>query len=278
MILYHAGAWSGRDVDSFTTTEVRPISTLIAYSESTSSHFKRWFEPTRPKGVRLFMDSGAFPVFMGTAKVDLDEYCRFLLRHQGEVEVYAALDVIGDSVASAANLKRMQAAGLDPLPTYHKGSPWDELHRLASEHSYIALGGLAADVDNPGQRTTMQDQQENARTFLDEVFHRLSKHWPIKTHAFGATAQPILERYPLYSADSSAAIRGAGFGRCLSFRQAKMTALGWAETRELYFDDRIMGTSGAARQARMQMNFREARKLERHVTDLWAQRGVRWDS
>jgi hypothetical protein len=281
MILYHAGGWTQKDVNAFRISPVSSeLSALVAYSERTSGAFKEWFSPTRPQGPRVFMDSGAFPVFMGKATVDLDEYCRFLQRHAQEVTAYAALDVIGDAKASEANLRRMLACGLAPIPTYHKGSDWDELVRLASEHPYIALGGLAADVDNPGQRATIQDMQEAARTFLDEVFHRLhaASCWPVKIHAFGATAQPILERFPFYSADSTAAIRGAGFGRVQSFHRGRWEHWHWTEdrTREVLFDAAMMGTEGSARQARIQSNFIQARKAERYLTDLWATRGVSW--
>ncbi|MES2341677.1 MAG: hypothetical protein V4597_08365 [Pseudomonadota bacterium] len=280
VILYHAGAWSGSDVATFWAGGGK--SGLLAYSERTGAAFKAWFQPGRPAGCRVFMDSGAFPVFMGKATVDLDEYCLFLQTHAGQVTTYAALDVIGDPVASAANVKRMQSAGLDPVPTYHKGSPWSELDRLAGEHAYVAIGGLAADVDNPGKRATMHDHQEAARIFLDQVFHRLARRWPVKIHAFGAVGLPILERYPLYSADSSSAIRGAGFGRVMVFRdgQAVLNYRNWDEpmVRRLLYDDRICGTSGASRSARIAVNLENAGRLERHVTDLWAQRGVRWDS
>jgi len=90
----------------------------------------------------LFLDSGAFSVHTRGTAIDLGAYCEFVAEHKGLLSCYASLDVIGDSVATEANLRVMRQRGLTPVPTFHMGSPWPALEKMASECSHIALGGM----------------------------------------------------------------------------------------------------------------------------------------
>ncbi len=226
---------------------------------------------SRPADAELFMDSGAFGVFTGKARITLDSYSDYL-RHIGTsaVSCYASLDVIGDWRATARNYDRMVADGFSPIPTFHKGSPWHELERIASSGvSRIALGGMAG-------KTTSQTVL-GLGVYLDQAWSIIRKHWPVKVHAFGVVGQEILERYPFYSADSTSAILSAGMGRVLRFEHGLLrTGTDWRVHAPRTMDMTSMDKVGGAREGRRILNVAAMLKLERSVTASWEARGVSW--
>lgn len=231
----------------------------------------------RPAGVSVFLDSGAFGAYMRGATIDLGRYCDYIHEHRDALFCYAALDVIGDWQGTRRNVDEMVRRGLDPIPTFHRGSPWHVLDRLASEHKYIAIGGLAADTSKPGARANTG--RDNVQPFMDELFGRLERHWPVKVHAFGLIAQWALERYPLYSADSSTAIVGAGMGRVNRFEGGSMRSRQWTEDAPVTFDGAIVDTVGAKKSAhagRRRRNIGAILALENYATQLWKAKGVEW--
>lgn len=185
---------------------------------------------------------------------------------------YAALDVIRDWQATAANVRAMAARGLDPVPTFHRGSPWPELDRLASEHGYIALGGVVS--DRAGGRASMEG-------WLDQCMGRLAARWPVRVHCFGVTAQWAIERYPFYSVDSSSAIVGGAMGRVMRFQAGQVVQREWREDFAATYDGRVADgvlVEGTAHMGRRFASVEASRALERYATDLWRAKGVTWDS
>jgi len=241
--------------------------------------FRYWVEDAPPRDVSVFLDSGAFGAFMRGAKLDLGRYCDYIAEHKQALDCYAALDVIGDWEGTKANTDAMVARGLRPIPTYHRGSPWHALDRIAAEFPYIAIGGLAADTSRPGQRPSFS--QANIQPFMDEVFLRLERHWPVKVHAFGMISQWALERYPLYSADSATAIVGAGMGRVSRFRRGLLQSSPWfPDDLERTWDgavaDGVGRAGGSAHAGRRRRNIEAVLALEQEMTDLWTAKGVAW--
>lgn len=231
--------------------------------------------------VSIFLDSGAFGAYTRGITIDLDSYCQYIEAHRGAIDCYAALDVIKDWRATAHNLDLMVARGLMPIPCFHRGSPWEELDRLARDFPYIALGGM---VGGNGQGTHDSLTQDKAGPYLDECFSRLQRHWPVKVHLFGVVAQWVLERYPLFSADSASAIMGAGMGRVSRFEDGRLRSRPWQEDLADTWDGLIAdgvgrseGKSLSAHAGRRTRNIEAMLALERYITDLWAARGVRWD-
>lgn len=246
--------------------------------------FAFWVERANPQGISVFLDSGAFGAYMRGAVIDLDRYCAYIEANRLALACYAALDVIKDWRATAVNLDIMEKRGLAPIPTFHRGSPWPELDRLASDHGYIALGGMVGG----GKHDALTP--ESTRPYLDKAFAMLERHWPIRVHLFGVVAQWILERYPLYSCDSATAIVGAGMGRVMRFHgegchAGQVKSRPWTDDVRDTYDGvvadgvgRTEGRSRSAHAGRRRRNIEAMLKLERYVTDLWAQRGVTWDS
>jgi hypothetical protein len=233
----------------------------------------------RPESASVFLDSGAFSAMSRGSKIDMDKYCAYIEQHREALACYAALDVIGDWRATAVNLDVMLQRGLRPVPCFHRGSPWEELDRIAREHEYIALGGM---VGGEGKRGTTTE--DDLSPHLDRCFAIIKRHWPVKVHVFGVVAQWVLEKYPLYSADSSSAIMGAGMGRVSQFKGGRLRSMPWTEYGQATHDGAVMdgvgrteGRSKSAHPGRRKRNIEAMLALERYVTDLWAQRGVVWD-
>jgi len=221
----------------------------------------------------LFLDSGAFGAYSRKITIDVSAYCAFVEAHKPLLAAYASLDVIGDWRASAINHDKILARGLDPVPTFHQGSPLSELDRLARSHRYIALGGMLISSAR-GLTATVARLQP----ILDACFAIIVRHWPVKVHLFGQTQPWVLERYPIYSCDSSSAGRGAGMGVVQSVRRdGSFVWVNWREEVARTLDGSIADTCcTTARRGRFRHNLRQLRRLNDHVDALWAQRGVTW--
>jgi hypothetical protein len=273
VIIYCAGnvPTKGGDQDEQLYREAGLRHRLLSYAERKplKDTFEYWLGPLADK--RLFMDSGAFGAHTRGVRIPLDEYCAFCLENRDNMTVYAALDVIKDWQGTARNLDLMRAKGLDPLPTFHRGSPFTELQRLLAEHEYIALGGVVSDKSGP----------EDLRVWFDQAWRVIAPYWPRRVHAFGVTAQWALERYPFHSADSSAALVGAGMGRVMQFAGGVVRGVPWLQhvrqTMDGSLADGVCG-DGSAYARRRAWNSLTVRDYERYITDVWALRGISWDA
>ena len=237
--------------------------------------FKFWVE-NNPASASVFLDSGAYSAKTRGTAIDLDKYCDYIHEHKDALAAYAVLDVIGDWKATAVNQARMEARGLSPVPCFHRGEPWGVLDEMASRGGYVAIGGLV---------TAGQFSQDALQPYLDQLFDRLAKHWPVRVHLFGMSSQWILERYPLYSADSASAIMGAGMGRVQRFVSGQMVSRGWVEDLAETWDGvvadgvgRVGENSDSAHAGRRRRNIEATLRLEQHGTDLWTRRGVTWEA
>lgn len=244
-------------------------------------------------GKHVFVDCGAYSVFMRGVKIDIDKYCQFAHDNAGKFQTLVMLDEIGNPEQTEKNMAYMHARGLDPLPVYTAAAPTKTLEGLLERYKHIAIGGMRA--KEPG----IQAWQ---RRHLDRVFGVIEKHWPVKTHLFGVVAQWVLERYPLYSCDSTGAVVGAGMGRLLRWEEGKLSSLTWREYLDERWDATVADTIGkeeahrklaaakaeglvgggrfnadSAHVSRRCFSVREQLKYERYITDLWTSRGVIWD-
>jgi len=144
--------------------------------------------------VDLFLDSGAFSAKSQGVKINIQEYISFIKENETYIDVYANLDVIGNPKATFNNQKRMERAGLHPLPVFHFGED-EELYLkpLIEKYDYIAIGGMVKSGD--------------LMSFLDRIFSKYicdKKGMPkVKIHGFGLTSLKLIMRYPWYSVDST---------------------------------------------------------------------------
>jgi len=148
----------------------------------------------------FFTDSGAFSAHTGGVKISVDAYCKYIKAIKPTQ--YAALDVIGDPVASEKNTEIMEKEhGLKPIPCYHLCEDYKFLHAMIKKYDYIAFGGMVG------------AQREKLLSWLDEAWHIVMRDKPkLKVHGFGQTSLDILERYPWYSVDSSSITSAVRYG------------------------------------------------------------------
>jgi len=99
------------------------------------------------------------------------------------------------------------------LPVYHQGENLKHLHRLLEttfeNDEHIPYIGISPAND-------MHTSQKDA--WLTKVFEVIkhSSNPNVKTHGFGITSLAVLEKQPLYSADSTRWILTAAYGQILT--------------------------------------------------------------
>jgi len=157
----------------------------------------------------IFLDSGAYSVFSQGAVIEIDEYIRFIKKCQDVIDYYAALDVIGDPVASYKNTKYMNKKGLNPIPVYHLEDYSDYwFQRISNEFEFIGIGGMVSGAMKMKEKIFL----------LMKCFSYLEKKGlldNIRVHGFGCTSIRLMTMFPWFSVDSSTWIQVARHGGIL---------------------------------------------------------------
>jgi len=160
------------------------------------------------KNPEIFMDSGAFSAKTKRAEIDIDKYIKFIKDYRPYIDIYANLDVIGDAKATLENQKKMEAAGLSPIPCFHYGENWEWLEYYLDSYDYVAIGGVA-----------MLRNKSVLTDWLDRCFKIICdtpNNYPrAKIHGFGVTSIGVMCRYPWYSLDSTSWVLMSRFGSIL---------------------------------------------------------------
>ena len=162
--------------------------------------------------VNLFLDSGAFSAWTQGLEINIQEYIEFIKEHQDIIEIYANLDVIGingkqpgklTAEKTLENQKIMEKAGLNPLPCFHFGEPFEFLQYYVDNYDYVALGVAG----NTGIKLV---------PWLDTCFgdYICGKDGipKVKVHGFAVTSLPVMMRYPWYSVDSTSWVQTGRMG------------------------------------------------------------------
>ena len=137
------------------------------------------------------LDSGAFSAHNSGTKIDIRDYayrCSRLLREERDLEMVFALDVIGNHRASLHNAEKLWELGINAVPTFHLGEPWEFLKHIAKYYPKIALGGMA------------REDKEVKIEFFKRCFGLV---WPKKMHGFGTSEPEVLMQFPFHSVDSN---------------------------------------------------------------------------
>lgn len=163
--------------------------------------------------VSLFLDSGAFSAMTQGVEIDIHEYIEFIKKYQHVIDLYANLDVIAEkgqpnkttAEKTLQNQKVMEGAGLNPLPIFHCGEPFEYLEYYIENYEYIGFGGLVGTTSSSA-----------AAPVLDRCFKKYlcdKNGMPkVKVHGFGMTALRTLIRYPWYSVDSTSWVATSRYG------------------------------------------------------------------
>ena len=146
---------------------------------------------------RLFADSGAYSASTTGVQVSIQKYVEWIRRWEHLFDQYANLDVIGDADATLVNQKRLEDAGVRPVPVFHVGESWEYLERYLDEYPLVALGGMV-----PHTR-----RMTKIFPWLIKAFRMLPKGKGY--HGFGITGWRAMASFPWQSVDSSS--WGAGY-------------------------------------------------------------------
>lgn len=189
-----------------------PLALLSSYFELRTTSLDKYLGDTLvPEEVRFFLDSGAYGAFTHHERLKVEDYIAWVQRNKHWVHTYANLDVIHDWRQSEYNLKKMQDAGLNPIPVYHRGEPVFVLEKMLAEHAYIALGGIAG-KDNPLE--ALPDIK---------AYAALSNTSGVDMHLLGVGSFAILRKAKFATADSSTFIQSR-YGKIRIFDERSMTA------------------------------------------------------
>ena len=178
----------------------------------------------------LFIDSGAFSVHTGNAKITADEYIEYINSIDEYVDVFAQLDKIPgtfqqpktseDYVESARlsweNFLYMRERVKSPhkiMPVMHFGESFDHLKMMlewkdedGNHLDYIGLSP-ANDVNQSSKDIYLQNCADIIKASSNPL---------VKTHLYGMTSLDSLSKYPCYSADSISHRLISGYCKVLS--------------------------------------------------------------
>lgn len=171
---------------------------------------KAVFKKRMEAGHKTFLDSGAFSAWTRGAELDVDEYIEYVEENDEGIINYVQIDKIPGSFTGTPtkqekeyaqeqtweNFLYMEDKVKKPeklLPVFHYGSDFRYLEKII-EHkpksNYLCLGALVG------------VWKSRRKEFLDKVFEIIGDT-DIKVHALGMTDMDLLQRYPIYSADST---------------------------------------------------------------------------
>lgn len=146
------------------------------------------FKPTH-----TMLDSGAFSAWNSGKTIDIDALCEEVRNPYWKEAV--GLDVIGNAEESLKNALYMKSKGVNAMPVFHIGDPWEILQEYCKQFDKVGLSCRF------GEAVKISD------LWNDQCFAR---EWPHKFHSFGWIAEKSLMRVPFHSADSSSWASGPG--------------------------------------------------------------------
>lgn len=165
-------------------------------------HFRDWV-----------MDSGAFSAHNSGVEIKHQDYldcCKLHLESDPQLSEVFALDVIGDWRAGLKNAEEAWKQGVEAIPCFHYGEPWELLRGLAKDYPKVAIGGCVGKRDKD--------------KFAGECFARV---WPKKLHGFGFGSEKSLMLYPWYSVDATNwELLPCKYGRWAAFGNASISVRG----------------------------------------------------
>ena len=221
------------------------------------------FNPTP----NIIIDSGAFSAWNSGHEVDRNELLVFYkaIRKAFPEAHFINLDVIPGAKGRKPTKKEADEAcrlswenflwfkehGVTTLPVFHEDDNWDYLNMMMKETDYIAISPAN---DSSVKRRMM---------WLDKVYSILKADY--KTHGLAATSKRLLERYPFYSVDS------------INWKAATIYGRSALEKRIPTQITSAMARHKEGKEFVLEREINHQKDLEKHITKLWASRGVKWE-
>jgi hypothetical protein len=175
-----------------------PRNGLISY------HYFRNRDVSMCDGFTLIADSGAYSAKTQGAEIKLPDLCAWANNWREHFAWVAALDVIGDPVASRRNWEEMRRRGVNAVPTIHFPEPPCAIDAYAREGvTFIGLGGQVGGL------------QKSMLRWAVSVIRYARDRWPaMKFHGWGTTSRLSL-KLPYFSVDSTYWLQGAMWGKTI---------------------------------------------------------------
>lgn len=144
----------------------------------------------------------------------LDAYAAFVKKYAVAIDLYANVDVIGNSELTWRNQKYLEKTHkLTPVPVVHCGSRLEVLqHYVERDYPVVGLGGLVGKTSKRGAR----DWIDRCFDYVCDTRDRLPR---VKLHGFGVTNFNLLVRFPWYSVDSATWTKVGAVGGILAPRK-----------------------------------------------------------
>lgn len=168
-----------------------------------SYHYFKDYDLDRVPNLTIIGDSGAFSAKSQGATITTKELADWAKQWRHRLKWVAALDVIGNPVATYSNWREMvDVHGVEAVPTIHYGTHPSELDKYARRGvDLVGLGGLVRVPTGAQMR------------WLIQVFKYAAKHHPdMQFHGWGCTSAAHF-RLPFYSVDSSSWTSGVRYGQ-----------------------------------------------------------------
>ena len=197
--------------------DARPLRILLSYYYFADMDLGRFFEERLGgQPVDIMADSGAFSAWTLGDSVSIDDYAEWLNRWGSMFSCAAALDVIGDPVASREQTDDLRArvtSGVEIVPVFHSNDGgYEHLERIfADGYTYVGISPCGPLYSNPALM----------RAWLAECF-RL-RPAGVRYHGFGVTGWRTIREFPFYSVDSSSWAAGFRYANLQLFDEERGT-------------------------------------------------------
>lgn len=221
--LYLAGGYA-----SAVETELLKLGANRLYSQLNDRKLgQRWLDYNRDVAPRkIFVDSGAYSAHTKGRELDVDEYIQYVNSNKGSYQAIAQVDTIPGEFGKPKTRQQLKEAPelswqnylyMRPkvidvdclLPIFHQGEDFKHLQRILDwtdeEGRHIPYIGISPSND-------VATKHKDPWFSMCFKLIKQSSNPHVKTHAFGMTSLPLLEKYPFYSADSTAWIMTSANG------------------------------------------------------------------
>jgi len=204
------------------------------------------------KEFHLLVDSGGFVARNKGVHISVATFAEYLNKFTPslafELDTASKTETLQNRAYLKANVKETTI-----IPVYHYGEYEEKdkkyLFDMMDDYEYISVGGVAGRGLNEAEE----------RKYLDFVFlHTRDRH---KVHGLGITDTRHLKRYPFYSVDSTSWLSPGRFGNFKSVQDD-----GFAE----FLAKKRHYLVNIEREVKYWLN------IQKHMTDLWKQKGVSW--
>jgi len=157
----------------------------------------------RPKWAdSLFIDSGGYVAWKRGKPIDIEKYHEFINMNNGIIDIYAALDEIGDEKKSMELFEHSLNCGFNPVPIYHEYDSIDTLNFYLDRSEHVGIAAI-----NKGSRPKKCN-------FIEHCFRHIPDD--VKIHGFGFLDTHIMSTYAFDSVDGTYAFRLARFGMVIT--------------------------------------------------------------